>query len=140
MMDVLLNVMRHADPRAVLWLKHKEKDSLSDRTMQSLLVEAAARGVDRGRVRWKLQSESKVAHLQETGMGGDLFLDTIRVNAVWTGFDMLWAGLPLLSITGERMASRISASLSASVGMGSGLAAGSLKEYEDMAGELGAES
>jgi len=77
--------------------------------------------------------------LEETGRIGDLFLDTFRVNAVWTGFDMLWAGLPLLSVSGEKMASRISASLSNSVGMpGDPLAAGSLKEYEDRAVRLGA--
>ena len=136
MMSVLVNVLRSSSPEAVLWLKHKENDVLSDRSRQSLLLETLSRGLIVSRVRWKLNSESKQAHLVETAQGGDLFLDTIRVNAVWTAFDMLWAGLPLLSVSAEKMASRISASLSASVGLDSALSTQSLKEYEDMAREM----
>jgi len=133
MMDVLVNVMRSSgDAKSLLWLKHKEEDPISERSKVSLLAEAASRGLTSTRIRWKLNADSKQAHLHETAQA-DLFLDTIRVNAVWTAFDMLWAGLPILSVSGEKMGSRISASLLASVGFGDELNTHSLKEYEDAA-------
>ena len=93
-------------------------------------------GLPTKRLRWKLEAESKQAHLFETAQS-DLFLDTMRVNAVWTAFDMLWAGLPVLTVSGEKMGSRVGASLLRSAGLGGDiLSQGSLKEYEEAAIEL----
>jgi predicted O-linked N-acetylglucosamine transferase (SPINDLY family) len=41
----------------------------------------------------------------------DLFLDTLPYNAGTTASDALWAGLPVLTCTGESFASRVAASL-----------------------------
>ncbi len=41
----------------------------------------------------------------------DLFLDTLPYNAHTTASDALWAGLPVLTCTGEAFASRVAASL-----------------------------
>lgn len=39
----------------------------------------------------------------------DLFLDTLSYNAHSTGCNSLWAGVPLLTYSGEKMASRVAA-------------------------------
>ena len=41
----------------------------------------------------------------------DLFLDTPQCNAHTTGCDILWAGTPMITIMGQKMASRVAASL-----------------------------
>ena len=41
----------------------------------------------------------------------DLFLDTLPYNAHTTASDSLWAGLPVLTCSGESFASRVAASL-----------------------------
>lgn len=48
----------------------------------------------------------------------DLGLDTFPYNGHTTTSDMLWAGLPVLTIHGQTFASRVSASLLGAVGMG----------------------
>lgn len=45
------------------------------------------------------------------GRLGDLFLDTPGCNAHTTGCDALWGGLPVLTLVGEKMATRVAASL-----------------------------
>ena len=65
----------------------------------------------------------------------DLFVDTFPYTAHTTCSDALWAGLPVLTCTGESFASRVSASLLNAIGL-SELAAHTHKEYEDMAIEL----
>ena len=65
----------------------------------------------------------------------DLFLDTFPYTAHTTCSDALWAGLPVLTCTGESFASRVSASLLNAIGL-SELATHTNKEYEDMAIEL----
>jgi predicted O-linked N-acetylglucosamine transferase (SPINDLY family) len=68
----------------------------------------------------------------------DLFLDTLPYNAHTTASDALWAGLPVLTCPGEGFASRVAASVLASVGLPE-LIASSLREYEDTAVRLAAE-
>ena len=45
------------------------------------------------------------------GLLVDLFLDTPQCNAHTTGCDILWAGTPMITIMGEKMATRVAASL-----------------------------
>lgn len=66
----------------------------------------------------------------------DLFLDTPVCNAHTTGCDILWAGTPMLTVPGEKMASRVAASLLNSVGLQSCIV-DSLEQYEQRAVELG---
>ena len=65
----------------------------------------------------------------------DLFLDTFPYTAHTTCSDALWAGLPVLTCTGESFASRVSASLLNAIGL-SELVTHTHKEYEDMAIEF----
>jgi len=137
MMNVLVNIVTAAVVPSVLWVKQHgdEKDAGSARSRDSIKREALARGLGRKQMRWKVGQVDKQSHIVESAQG-DIFLDTQRVNAVWTAFDALWAGLPLLSISGDVMASRVSASLLRSVGLGNELAVSTLKGYQDLAQEM----
>ena len=65
----------------------------------------------------------------------DLFLDTIPCNAHTTASDALWAGLPVLTCTGEAFASRVAASLLHAIKLPE-LVTTNIKDYEDLAIEL----
>ena len=65
----------------------------------------------------------------------DLFLDTLPYNAHTTASDALWAGLPVLTRTGETFASRVAASLLRAVGLPE-LITTTESEFEELAVEL----
>jgi len=65
----------------------------------------------------------------------DLFLDTLPYNAGTTASDALWAGLPVLTCTGEAFASRVAASLLAAIDLPE-LITRTQEEYESLAIEL----
>jgi predicted O-linked N-acetylglucosamine transferase (SPINDLY family) len=65
----------------------------------------------------------------------DLFLDTLPYNAHTTASDALWAGLPILTCTGEAFASRVAASLLQAIHLPE-LIASTPQQYEDLAVDL----
>ena len=65
----------------------------------------------------------------------DLFLDTLPYNGGATISDALWAGLPVLTCSGEAFAARLGGSLLQAVGLPE-LITGSLTDYESLAYEL----
>ena len=65
----------------------------------------------------------------------DLFLDTLPYNAGTTASDALWAGLPVLTLSGEAYVSRTAASLLTAVGAPE-LITSTQQEYELLAIEL----
>lgn len=65
----------------------------------------------------------------------DLFLDTLPYNAHTTTSDALWAGLPVLTCTGEAFASRVAASLLNAIGLPE-LITSTQQDYESLAIEL----
>ena len=65
----------------------------------------------------------------------DLFLDTLPYNAGVTASDALWAGLPVLTLTGETFASRVAASLLTALGVPE-LITSTQQQYEQLAIEL----
>jgi protein O-GlcNAc transferase len=107
--DSWMRVLTHV-PGSVLWLL--EDNGTASANLRS---EAAARGVDPARLifarRWPLPE-----HLARHRAAG-LFLDTLPYNAHTTASDALWAGLPVLTRTGESFAARVGASLLEAVGL-----------------------
>ena len=71
----------------------------------------------------------KPAHLLRA-RGCALAVDTLSYNSHTTGADALWSGLPLLTLSGRHLASRVGASLGASAAMPQALVA-SFRGYED---------
>ncbi|KAE8667193.1 putative UDP-N-acetylglucosamine--peptide N-acetylglucosaminyltransferase SEC [Hibiscus syriacus] len=66
----------------------------------------------------------------------DLFLDTPLCNAHTTGTDVLWAGLPMVTLPLEKMATRVAGSLCLATGVGEEMIVSSLKDYEEKAVSL----
>ena len=123
MFDVWMRLLRSVEG-SVLWLLG------SAAVEQNLRREAQARGVPGER----LIFASRVGYseyLRRYQMA-DLFLDTAPFNAGATASDALWAGLPLITCSGEAFAGRMAASLLHAVGLPQ-LATSSLEDYERLA-------
>jgi protein O-GlcNAc transferase len=73
-------------------------------------------------------------HLKR-GYLADLFLDTPACNAHTTGCDILWSGTPLVTLVGDKMASRVAASLLHAAGLDE-LITSSYEQYEELAALL----
>ncbi len=127
MFDVWMRILRRVEG-SVLWLLEDNAGAVAN-----LRAEAERRGVSSARLVFapRLPLPEHLARQRRA----DLFLDTLPCNAHTTASDALWAGLPLLTCTGEAFASRVAASLLAAAGLGE-LAVASLPEYEARAVEL----
>ena len=88
----------------MLWLLADNPEAV-----HNLKNEAALRGVDADRLVFGGRM-AKPEYLARYGTA-ELFLDTFPYNAGATASDALWAGLPVLTCTGEAFASRMAASL-----------------------------
>jgi predicted O-linked N-acetylglucosamine transferase (SPINDLY family) len=123
--DVWLRLLQ-AVPGSVLWL-------LNGHGERALKRHAQARGVDPARLVF-VGKLPKARHLARHRCA-DLYLDTRICNAHTTASDALWAGLPLLTCTGEGFASRVAASVLRAVGLPQ-LVTADLVAYEARALEL----
>ena len=96
----------------------------------NLKKEAIHRGVPQDRIVFagRLATTDYLARYRSA----DLFLDTFPYNAGTTASDALWAGLPVLTRSGETFSSRIAASLLNALGMHE-LITSSAGQYEDLA-------
>ena len=70
----------------------------------------------------------------------DVFLDTPLVNAHTTACDVLWSGVPIVTLPLRRMASRVCASLVTAAGLGGELVARDEEDYVRIAVRLGLDS
>ncbi|MBF0310483.1 MAG: tetratricopeptide repeat protein [Magnetococcales bacterium] len=117
-------------PGSVLWLI----DGVAG-ARQNLRDRARERGVDPQRLVFA-PILAKPGHLARQHRA-DLFLDTRWYNAHTTASDALWAGLPLLTVPGERFAGRVCASILQAAGLGGeGLICPDFESYEKRALEL----
>jgi protein O-GlcNAc transferase len=112
-------------PGSVLWLL--ETNALVAGNLRS---EARRRGIDPAR----LIFAPRVAPAEHLARHrhADLFLDTLPCNAHTTASDALWAGLPLLTCSGNTFAGRVAGSLLTAVGLPE-LVTESLEHYEQTA-------
>jgi protein O-GlcNAc transferase len=114
-----------AAPASVLWLLES-----NDLVKDNLRSEAGKRGVDADRLIFA-PITPPAEHLGRH-QHADLFLDTLPCNAHTTASDALWAGLPVLTCSGDTFAGRVAGSLLIAAGMPE-LVTRSLEEYEAMA-------
>lgn len=119
--EVWLEVMK-SRPNSVLWL-------LSDNeyAQKNLTAFSMQRGIDLKRLIFAPRT-SLDEHL-ERHHHADLFVDTYPCSAHTTASDCLWMGLPLLTLQGESMASRVASSLLITLGLND-LVTTSLKSYK----------
>ncbi len=98
-------------PGSVLWLH----DEGSEIARSNLAREASARGVDPERLRFA--ARAPLPQYLARYRAADLFLDTFAYNGGATAAGALRAGLPVLSMPGDRFLRRMGASLCASAGI-----------------------
>jgi predicted O-linked N-acetylglucosamine transferase (SPINDLY family) len=113
---------------SVLWLLEDSPTAASN-----LRKEAQLRGVSPERLVFA-QRMPLPEHLARH-RAADLFIDTLPCNAHTTASDALWAGLPVLTCTGEAFASRVAASLLNAIGLPE-LITTTQEDYEALAVEL----
>jgi predicted O-linked N-acetylglucosamine transferase (SPINDLY family) len=127
MFGVWMTLLRQV-PGSVLWLVADNRS-----VIDNLRREAANREVDPDRLVFARRIPY-ADHLARHRLA-DVFLDTNPFNGGTTTSDALWAGLPVITVSGEAFASRMSASLLNAVGLPE-LAVGSHAEYEALALKL----
>jgi len=115
-----------------LWLAESPKSAF-----ELLRREAAAAGVTSSRLipaPWFPDD----SHLQIKSLC-ELFLDTPAYNAHQTAADALWAGVPILTLPGDKMVSRVALSMQLALGVprSSVTIASSFRQYEDAAVQMG---
>lgn len=123
--DVWMRLLTQVEA-SVLWLPRDDP-----MVMANLKREAAARGVNPGRLIFAVYKEKIQDHLARQSLG-DLFLDTLPYNAHSTTSDALWAGLPVLTCQGHAFQSRVAAGILRAADLPE-LITGSLSEYEELA-------
>jgi len=116
-------------PDSVLWIVAD-----SDATRVNLVREAEAHGVAGGRLLFagRVAPADYLARFRVA----DLFLDTNPFNGGTTASDALWAGLPVLTWSGQTFCSRMAGSLLRAIGLPE-LVTHSLDDYEALAVALG---
>jgi len=124
MFDVWMRLLRQV-PVSVLWAMRG-----TDGTVENLRREAAARGVDPARLVFAGRAVHP-AHLARLRLA-DLALDNLWHGGGVTTVDALWAGLPVLTVTGATPQSRNGASLLGAIGLDD-LIAPDLAAYERLA-------
>ncbi|KAK8520144.1 hypothetical protein V6N13_031391 [Hibiscus sabdariffa] len=92
---------------------------------------AAAQGVQPDQIIFT-DVAMKQEHIRRSALA-DLCLDTPLCNAHTTGTDVLWAGLPMVTLPLEKMATRVAGSLCLATGLGEEMIVKSMKEYEERA-------
>lgn len=125
---IWMNILKHVK-NAVLWLVDQ-----NDATTQNLIHRAKEHGVDPARLIFakKVAHNDHLARLQLA----DIALDTWPHNSGATAIDTLWAGVPLVTFSGNTMMSRVAAGMVNTLGMPE-LCRTDPHDYETYAIELG---
>jgi predicted O-linked N-acetylglucosamine transferase (SPINDLY family) len=125
--DIWMRLLRQIE-NSVLWIL---ADSVA--LEHSFRREAQARGIAPDR----LVLAPRVAYDDYLARYclADLFLDTLPLNGGTTVSDALWAGLPVVTCSGDAFAARMAGSLLHAIGLPE-LATSSLADYESLAQKL----
>lgn len=126
--DPWMAVLRE-QPDAVLWLAGGYPPAIAN-----LRREAEARGVSGERLIFAEFAPSRAEYLARYRVV-DLTLDSFPYGSHTTAADALWAGCPLVAVTGETFASRVSGSILRAAGLPE-LVTGSLEEYRTLVLDL----
>lgn len=127
--DTWMRIVKAVDG-SVLWLQ-----STDPTVIGNLRREAQRSGVDPDRLVFAGRTPTTAEHLARYQLA-DLFLDTFPYTAHTTANDALWAGLPVLGLSGHTFAARVSESLLNTLGL-SELVMHNLQEFETKAVDIG---
>jgi predicted O-linked N-acetylglucosamine transferase (SPINDLY family) len=129
--DTWMNLLRRVEHSSLLLYAE------SPAAEQNLRREARERGIADARLVFspRLPYAEYLARFR----AADLFLDTAPFNGGTTVADALWAGLPVLTLSGEAFSSRYAASLLTALGLPELITVSRL-EYEETAAALAADA
>ena len=125
----------HRVPDAVLVLKNISLSSPVIR--RRVLKEFALRGVEASRLEFLPWEGAAGEHLERYSQV-DIALDTFPYNGTTTTFEALWMGVPVVTLRGDRHASRVGASILTRIGLEQ-FVTGSVEEYLDCAAGIAAD-
>merc|ERR1711871_3054 len=126
-----MNILKRVQ-NSVLWLLKFPPDG-----EVNIRAEARKRGVREDQIHFS-DVAANDEHLLRGGLA-DLFLDTSVCNAHTTACDILWSATPMVTIMGDRMSSRVSASLLTAAGLPE-LICNTHEEYGELAVTLAEDS
>jgi protein O-GlcNAc transferase len=115
-------------PNGVLWLLESNEIAKNN-----IIKEFEKNGISSKRVSFLKFSEHSI--YLATHRLADLFLDTFPYNSHSTASESLWAGLPLITLTGKSFHTRVAASILNAINLPE-LVTNSFEEYEKLAIEL----
>jgi predicted O-linked N-acetylglucosamine transferase (SPINDLY family) len=124
--DAWIRIVKGVE-ESVLWLSAGPSKTFE----RNLKQQAEQVGIDPERLIFADRLPKKADHLARLRHCG-LLLDTVTLNASTTALDALWAGVPVLTVHGDRFASRIATSMLKAIGLEEMICA-SLSEYEQRA-------
>jgi predicted O-linked N-acetylglucosamine transferase (SPINDLY family) len=110
MFELWMSLLRDV-PGSALWLR-----SMGPQTAANLKDAAVSLGISANRLvfaKFEQHIDAHLARLQHA----DLFLDTLPYNAHTTAAEALWAGVPVITTSGDTFAGRVGASLLAACGL-----------------------
>lgn len=122
----------HAVPNSTLFVKRQQL--INKQARRHFANEFAARGIQAERLIFKAAKAKIEDHLAEYN-NIDIALDTTPYNGTTTTLEALWMGVPVISLSGETHASRVTASILHRLNL-SGMAAKSVNEFAQRAVEL----
>jgi predicted O-linked N-acetylglucosamine transferase (SPINDLY family) len=96
---------------SVLWLLENENSE----SVKNILSYAEKKGINPNRIIYSKRCQ--INEYLERLKVADLFLDTFPITAHTTASDALWVGLPILTLAGKSMVSRVAGSLLNSANM-----------------------
>ena len=126
--DLWINILKKV-PGSVLWLT-----SRNEMFKENIFKEASQKGLDKNRLIFTEIIKEKEDHLERLKLA-DIFLDTFPYNSHSTTYDYIDVNLPMISLSGNSFASRVSASIYSQIGMDE-LIVKSKKDYENLAIDL----
>jgi len=110
----------------VLWLSQANPAAI-----RNLKREAEDQGISGERILFAPFVRAPDQHLARLRLA-DLFLDTLPYNAHATACDAIWAGVPMVTLTGSSLAGRVGTSLLSALGLPE-LIADTPADYESIA-------
>eukprot|EP01097_Dermamoeba_algensis_P009582 TRINITY_DN6791_c0_g1_i1.p1 TRINITY_DN6791_c0_g1~~TRINITY_DN6791_c0_g1_i1.p1 ORF type:complete len:864 (-),score=198.61 TRINITY_DN6791_c0_g1_i1:67-2658(-) len=124
---VWMNILSRVE-KAVIWFLRSPAES-----EEYLKKEASKRGIDVNRLIFSTFNDPSSSLRMRSKC--NTYLDSNQFSSYFIGIDTLWSGTPLVTLIGERMSSRVSASILHAIGCGE-LVASSLADYEELAVQL----
>ena len=109
MFSVWMDILKSKED-SILWLLETE-----DIAKTNLLTMAKNKGIDESRIFFS-ERILITDHIQRQ-MCADLFLDTFPICAHTTASDALWVGVPIVTMAGKSMVSRVAGSTLKNIGM-----------------------